>query len=158
MAFIDYFSSNHGALFFAIAGVSLVLELAVMGLSGLLLFFSIGCLTTAILSQAGVITGWESEIFSVGVFSVAAAVLLWKPLKLFQSRDIPVDNSSDLIGRIVMAINTINSCEGSIKYSGVSWQARIDPLADTTEIDEGSTCKITKIEGTLLFVDKVNSE
>ncbi len=69
MDFIHYFSSNHASLLFLIAGITLVLELAVMGLSGLLLFFSIGCFITATLTHFGIISGWESEVYSVVIYT-----------------------------------------------------------------------------------------
>ncbi len=84
MDIIQYFSDNHASLLFLLAGIAFVIELAVMGLSGFVLFFAIGCFITGILSYIGILSGWESEAFSVGVLSCISALILWKPLKRFQ--------------------------------------------------------------------------
>jgi membrane protein implicated in regulation of membrane protease activity len=152
MDIINYFSSNHASLLFAIAGVALVLELAVMGLSGLLLFFSIGCFITATLTHFGIISGWESEVFSVGLFSCITALLLWKPLKRFQEKGVPQDNSSDMTGREVPCAETINKTQGAIRYSGINWPARLDSSAKVSEIAEGELCVIVNVDGNVMLV------
>ena len=65
---VDYLLANHDKLLYSLAGISLVVELAVIGLSGPLVFFAIGCTFSGILVSAGIISGWEVEIFSVGIF------------------------------------------------------------------------------------------
>lgn len=155
MDIITYFSENHASLLFLLAGIAFVVELTVMGLSGLVLFFAIGCFITGILTQVGVLNGWESEVFSVGLFSAIAAITLWKPLKRFQSRAIPTDTSSDLVGREVMCKHTITALAGSVRHSGIDWQARLSPQSETDSINKGELCKIVKIDGTLLIVDVV---
>jgi membrane protein implicated in regulation of membrane protease activity len=153
---IQYFSDNHASLLFLIAGIAFVIELAVMGLSGFVLFFAIGCFITGILSYAGILSGWESEAFSVGVLSCTSALILWKPLRRFQSREIPIDTSSDLIGREVTCKTEINLSGGIVRHSGIDWQARLDPAGDRIVINSGDLCRIVKTDGTLLMIAAVS--
>jgi membrane protein implicated in regulation of membrane protease activity len=155
MDFIHYFSSNHASLLFLIAGITLVLELAVMGLSGLLLFFSIGCFITATLTHFGIISGWESEVFSVGIFTILTALLLWKPLKRFQEKGVPQDNSSDMTGREVPCAESISKTQGAIRYSGINWPARLDASANVDIINEGDMCVIVNVDGNIMLVEAV---
>ena len=85
MDIVQYFSSNHDQLLYLIAGLSFVIELSVMGLGGPLLFFAAASFITGILVSMGVISGWEAEVFSVGVLTAIIASLLWKPFKRFQN-------------------------------------------------------------------------
>ncbi len=158
MDIIQYFSDSHASLLFLLAGIALVIELAVMGLSGFVLFFAIGCFITGLLSYAGILTGWESEAFSVGVFSCIAALILWKPLRRFQSKAIPVDTSSDLIGREVICKTEVNLSGGMVRHSGIDWLARLDPLGDRIVINHGELCRIVKIDGTMLIVTAVGEK
>lgn len=156
MDIIQYFSDNHASLLFLLAGIAFVIELAVMGLSGFVLFFAIGCFITGILSYAGILTGWESEVFSVGVLSCISAVILWKPLRRFQSKEIPVDTSSDLIGREVTCKKEVNLSGGIVRHSGIDWQARLDPVGDRIVISQGELCRIVKTDGTMLLVAAID--
>jgi hypothetical protein len=155
---IQYFSDNHASLLFLIAGIAFVVELAVMGLSGFVLFFAIGCFVTALLTYAGILNSWESEAFAVGILSCIAAVILWKPLRRFQSKQIPVDTSSDLIGREVTCKKEINLSQGTVRHSGVDWQARLDPRGDRIIIHKDELCRIIKTDGTILIVTAADKE
>ncbi len=156
MDLIEYFSNNHASLLFLLAGIAFVVELTVMGLSGLILFFAIGCFITGVLTHFGVISGWESEVFSVGLLTFISALLLWKPLTRFQAREIPKDESSDMTGREVVCAETINKAGGSIRYSGINWPARIDPDTDSDIINNGETCIITRVDGNIMLVKSVD--
>ena len=145
------FLENHASLLFLLAGIAFVLELTVMGLSGLVLFFAIGCFITGILTYTGVLTSWEAEVFSVGLLSSIAALILWKPLKRFQSKEIPVDESSDMTGRQVSCAETITAHSGAIRHSGINWPARLES-ASAQDIPAGAQCTITAIDGTVMLV------
>jgi len=82
MDIFQYFSENHASLLFLLAGIAFVIELAIMGLSGFVLFFAIGCFITGLLTYAGVLTSWESEVFAVGALSCISALILWKPISI----------------------------------------------------------------------------
>lgn len=157
MDLLEYFSANHASLLFLIAGIAFVIELAVMGLSGLVLFFAIGCFITAVLTHYGILNGWESEVFSVGLFSCLAAMLLWKPLKNFQTKAIPLDSSSDMAGREVPCSEAIDKTGGAIRYSGINWPARLDTSSEATQINEGDQCVIVSVDGNVMLVTLAGS-
>ena len=85
MEFIQYFLDNHDHTLYLIGGASLVIELTILGLGGPLLFFGLAAFITGALSGLGVISGWESEIFTLGLVTAILAIVLWKPLKNFQN-------------------------------------------------------------------------
>lgn len=148
---VQYFSENHGQLFFLIAGVSFMIELTVMGMSSPILFFAIASFITAILSSFGIISGWELELFSLGLLTAIAALALWKPLKSFQNRGDGKDTSSDMIGLSVPCSVEVTAVDGAIKYSGINWKARLDPQ-QTEPVVEGTMCQISAVEGNVMIV------
>ncbi|MFT6102266.1 MAG: hypothetical protein ACJATV_000743 [Granulosicoccus sp.] len=152
MDIITYFSENHASLLFLLAGIAFVIELTVMGLSGLVLFFAIGCFITGILTYTGVLNSWEAEVFSVGLLSCIAALVLWKPLKRFQSKAIPTDDSSDMTGRHVVCAEAITAANGAIRHSGINWPARLDPSSELDEISKDGQCVIVKVDGNVMLV------
>ena len=70
---MQYFLDNPAHLWFVIAGLSFVIELSIMGLSGPLLFFAIACLATGILVSLGYVNGWQSEILAVGLLTAVTS-------------------------------------------------------------------------------------
>ncbi len=149
---MQYFLENPEHLWFLIAGLSFVIELSVMGLSGPLLFFALASLVTGILVSLGIIVGWQNEIFSVGFLTALIAALLWKPLKSLQNSKEKTDNSSDMVGLTVSASSDINKTSGSIRYSGINWQARLADDANVDTITQGKQCQITAITGNTMLV------
>jgi membrane protein implicated in regulation of membrane protease activity len=135
-----------------LAGIAFIVELTVMGLSGLVLFFAIGCFLTGILTYIGVLNSWEAEVFSVGLLSCLAALILWKPLRRFQSRPVPIDESSDMSGREVACAEIITKTGGAIRHSGINWSARLDSSCTLAVIKEGERCKIVKVDGNVMVV------
>lgn len=151
MDFLDHFFSNHAHLYYAIAGICFVVELTVMGLSGPLLFFAIACFITGVLSSFGLITGWDIELFTLGILTTLITIVLWKPLKGFQNKGVGKDTSSDMIGLQVPCSKDINALGGAIRYSGINWTARLD-IAYSDVIPEGTVCEITAVEGNVMIV------
>jgi membrane protein implicated in regulation of membrane protease activity len=137
-----YISANHAHFFYILAGLSFLVELTVLGLSGPLLFFAIASFMTAILISIGLISGWETEIFTLGVLTALTAFLLWKPLKRFQNSGDGSDNVS----------NTVSVTEGAIRYSGIDWSSRLADGAGVEFIDEGELCVITSVNGNIMLV------
>lgn len=147
-----YISANHAHFFYALAGLSFLVELALLGLSGPLLFFAIATFITATLISMGLISGWEIEIFTLGILTAFTALLLWKPLKRFQNSGNGSDNSSDMIGRQVPVSKTISRTDGSIRYSGINWNSRLDKGAEVEFIAEGNHCIISSVDGNIMLV------
>jgi len=152
---MEYFLDNPDHLWYLIAGISFVVELSIMGLGGPLLFFALASLGTGILVSLGFIVGWQSEILSVGLLTALVAVLLWKPLKLLQNLREKTDNSSDMVGLKVPASSDINNISGSVRYSGIDWQARLADEVDVDSIKDQSQCQIVAITGNTMLVKPV---
>jgi inner membrane protein len=150
---IQHFLDHHDHLLYAIAGVALVLELGLLGISGPLLFFAIAAILTGLLVTLGLINGWELEILSLGVFTALTAVVLWKPLKNFQNTHVPANTSSDMIGRELPVTQTVSRLQGGVSYSGIEWQARLEPGVNDN-IDAGTIVKVVAVDGSLLIVKK----
>ncbi len=149
---MEYFLENPDHLWYLIAGISFVIELSIMGLSGPLLFFAIGSLITGILVSIGFVEGWQSQILTIGLLTALVAVVLWKPLKSLQNSKGKTDNSSDMIGLKVLVSADITETTGSIRYSGINWQARLADDANATTITEQSQCEIVAITGNIMLV------
>lgn len=152
---MEYFLENPDHLWYLIAGISFVIELSIMGLSGPLLFFAIASLTTGILITIGFIEGWQSEIFTVGILTAVVAAILWKPLKSLQDSKDKTDNSSDMVGLTVLASSEINVSSGSVRYSGIDWQARLAEEANGDPINADSQCVIVAITGNIMLVKAI---
>ena len=88
-------NANHDHFFYILAGISFILELSVLGLSGPLLFFAMASLVTALLISFGLLSGWEVEFFTTAVLTGLIALFLWRPLKNFQNSGGGTDTSSE---------------------------------------------------------------
>lgn len=152
MDVINYFSENHAQLLYFIAGLSFVIELTVLGLSGPLLFFAIATVVTGILVHVNVLTGWESEVLSVGVLTVLVALVLWKPLKQFQNSGGGSDTSSDMIGKQVPSSTEITHVAGKVKFSGIDWNARLASDSEVDIIKSDMPCIISGVDGNVMLV------
>lgn len=149
---MEYFLENPDHLWYLIAGVSFVMELSIMGLSGPLLFFAIASLITGILVSFDMINGWQSEVLTVGLLTAFVAAILWKPLKSLQNSKGKTDNSSDMVGLKVLASSNITDTTGSIRYSGINWQARLADDIGIESISAESQCEIVAITGNIMLV------
>ncbi|NQZ50698.1 MAG: NfeD family protein [Moritella sp.] len=150
---IDYLQNNHDQLLYVIGAITLVVELGVIGLSGPLLFFSLGCLATGLLVNLGVIAGWEIEVLSVGLLTAFSALLLWKPLKHFQGDKFVPDTSSDMIGQTVPVSEIVTINGGKVRHSGINWNARLSDSATVEALDTGLRVKIVAVDGNILIVE-----
>ena len=148
----DYFWANHDHFLYLISGLSFLIELSIMGLSGPLLFFAIACLITGVMVSFGIVDTWQMEVLLVGVITALVALVLWKPLKTFQNQGSGKDTSSDMIGLRVPASEGITKQEGSIRYSGINWMARLPVNSDVVKIEKGELCEIIAVEGNTMIV------
>ena len=152
MDIIQYLLDHHDQTFYLIGGLSLIVELTVLGLSGPLLFFGMAAFITGALSSLGIISGWEAEIFTLGISAGILAALLWQPLKRFQNSGGGPDTSSDMIGLQVPASTDINQNSGKIRYSGIDWNARLGRDVASDGIKAKEMCTIIGVEGTIMLV------
>lgn len=157
MDLFQYFANHHAQLLYILAGVSFIVELTVMGLGGPLLFFAVACFLTAVFTSFGLLSGWESELFSVGLLTGIIALLLWKPLKRFQNQGGGPDNSSDMIGLQVPCTAEVTIQSGAVRYSGINWRARLDSESDVKSMQIGELCEITGVEGNIMIVKSIPS-
>ena len=146
------FLEHHQFIWYALAGISLVIELGIMGLSGPLFFFAIASAITGLLVGLGIIDGWAIEVLTVGLLSAVITVIMWKPLKKLQNSRSKTDESSDMIGLQVTVVDEINYASGSIRYSGLNWNARLAEEANVEVIGSNQVCVIVAITGTTMLV------
>ena len=149
---VEYFAQNHDKLLYALAGIILVIELTVLGLGGPLLFIGIACAITGVFVTTGLLGSWEAEVFSVGILSLISAVLLWKPLKQLQGPNKVSDSSSDMIGQIVPVSEQVTRNGGSIRHSGINWQARLDSSSNVDTLESGERVEICGVDGNVMIV------
>lgn len=152
---MQYFLENPDHLWFLVAGLSFVIELSIMGLSGPLLFFAIASLFTGILVSTGLLNEWQTQVLAVGILTAITAIVLWKPLKKFQNTKTTTDSSSDMIGLKVPASADISATSGSIRYSGINWNARLAENCSVDIINDKSLCEIVAISGNTMLVKPV---
>ena len=153
----EYLLINPDKFLYGLAGISLIIELTVIGLSGPLLFFAIGCALTGILISLGILNSWEMEVLSVGLMSILTAVVLWKPLKHFQGSKAVTDSSSDMIGKVVPVSVTITIDTGTIRHSGINWTARLASSCKQNSIESGEKVLITGVDGNIVLVNSITS-
>ena len=154
MSLFEYIAGHHAEVFYFVAGISLIIELTITGLSGPLLFVAFASLLTGLSIDLGLISGWETEIFVLGVLSAVITLVLWKPFKNFQNDSDGSDSSSDMIGKQVPVSAEITAASGSIRYSGINWNSRLVEGV-STPIAEGQNCIITAVDGNIMIVEAV---
>ena len=154
MSLFEYIAGHHAEVFYFVAGISLIIELTITGLSGPLLFVAFASLLTGLSIDLGLISGWETEIFVLGILSAAITLVLWKPFKNFQNDSDGSDSSSDMIGKQVPVSAEITAASGSIRYSGINWNSRLVEGV-STPIAEGQNCIITAVDGNIMIVEAV---
>lgn len=152
---IDYFSQHQDYLFYTIAGICLLIELGLTGISGPLLFVAIGSLITGILISLGLIHAFSIAVVMLAGVSVASAALLWQPLKKLQNKEVGPEVSSDMVGKILPVTATITQTDGRVGYSGIDWLARLDSM-HSEPIEVENRVEVTSVDGTILIVKPLN--
>jgi len=152
MEIINYFSENNAQLFYLVAGISFVLELGVLGMTGPLLFFAIASVVTGLLIQSNLISSWESQFLCVGVLTAIITLFSWKPLKRFQNSGGGADTSSDMIGKKVPSASEITHENGKVRFSGIDWSARLAIDCEEESVKANTSCIITGVEGNIMLV------
>jgi hypothetical protein len=155
---VEYLLNHHDKFLYLLAGLSLVVELAIVGLSGPLLFFAIGCAVSGLLVTIGLIDSWELEVLSVGLISASSAVALWKPLRKFQGSSLVGDSSSDMIGKIVPVSEEVTALGGSIRYSGINWQAKLHENSSEDPLQKDTRVVITAVSGNVMIVRRPGAD
>lgn len=158
---IDYFAQHQDYFFYALAGICLLVELALLGISGPLLFVALGSLLTGLFISLGLVHAFSVAVVLLAGLSVASAALLWGPLKKMQNKEVGPETSSDMVGKILVATTAITQVDGRVSYSGIEWMARLDTSnVDASEIETinaQSQVEVTSVDGTVLKVKPVSS-
>ncbi len=148
---IDYFSQHQDYFFYALAGICLLIELALLGISGPLLFVALGSLLTGVFISLGLVHAFSVAIVLLAGLSVSSAALLWGPLKKLQNKEAGPETSSDMVGKVLLVTARISQIEGRVSYSGVEWMARLDS-ASLEPVEAENLVEVTSVDGTLLRV------
>ena len=102
----------------------LVIEIAFLGFATFVLFFvGLAMLVTGALMALGVLPeGINIAVIAVSLLSIAAAIVLWKPLKNIQS---PTEEENIEVGfvghRFQVDADIAPDQPGSYAYSGIVW-------------------------------------
>ena len=153
---IDYFSQHHDYLFYAIAAICLLIEIAFLGMSGPLLFVAIGSFITGVFLSLGLVHLFSVAVVLLAGFSVASAALLWHPLKKLQNKAVGPETSSDMVGKVLSVTSRITQVDGRVSYSGVEWLARLDN-SSSESVEPENRVVVTSVDGTLLLVKKYSA-
>ncbi len=148
---MEYFTQHQDYFFYALAGICLLVELSLLGMSGPLLFVAIGSVITGVLLSLGIIHSFGIALVALGVISLASAAILWGPLKKLQNKEVGPETSSDMVGKVVPVTARITQTDGRVSYSGVEWLARLDS-SSSEPIEAESRVKVTSVDGTILVV------
>ena len=141
---LDFLVNNMWAMWLFIAAAFLVLEAATSALVSI--WFVAGAVLVSILSL------WVKNIpAQIIIFIVASALFMFLCRRFFnKSRAEKLDDTSaKLIGKTATVQTNITANEGKVLIGDVYWRAVAD-----TEILEGESVIITKVDGNLLTVEK----
>ncbi len=148
---MEYFTQHQDYFFYALAGVCLIIELSLLGISGPLLFVALGSVITGVLMSLGLIHSFSIALVVLAGVSVSSAALLWAPLKKLQNKEVGPETSSDMVGKVVPVTARITQTDGRVSYSGVEWLARLDNSSNEP-IEAESRVQVTSVDGTILVV------
>jgi membrane protein implicated in regulation of membrane protease activity len=151
---MEYFTQHQDYFFYALAGICLLVELSLLGMSGPLLFLAIGSVITGALISLGIIHSFGIALVALGSVSLASAALLWTPLKKLQNKEIGPEISSDMVGKVVPVTARITQADGRVSYSGVEWLARLDSSSHEP-VETENRVQVTSVDGTILVVKAV---
>ncbi|MCU7960534.1 MAG: NfeD family protein [gamma proteobacterium symbiont of Bathyaustriella thionipta] len=153
---MDYITTHQAESWFLLGCLLLVLDMTVFGFSsGVFLFVGIGGLITGLLMLVGILPETQMVgIASIGLLSVAAAVLLWKPLKKMQKKGVvKPENTSDFIGYEFILADDISPQQNSrIRYSGVDWRVELAAGSEQAAIKKGTRVKVMSIDSGIFRV------
>jgi len=148
---VAYFAQHLDYFFFALAGICLLVDLSILGMSGPLLFVGIGALVTGLFLSVGWLEHFSASLAIFAGFSAASAALLWAPLKRLQNKEVGPETSSDMVGKVIPASARITKTDGRVYYSGIEWLARLDASSDAP-IEAETQVEITSVDGTIMLV------
>ncbi|WP_339719389.1 NfeD family protein [Marinomonas primoryensis] len=153
---MDFFTNNLAQSLFVVGLILLVVEVTVLGFSTFVLFFvGLAAMVTGALLYLGILPdNVLSAMFSMGVLTLLAALLLWKPLKRMQSKVSSKKIKSDFIDHRFILKETVSPTQSpKHHYSGVEWA-----LISDESIAAGTKVEVTEAEVGKLHIKAVESE
>jgi membrane protein implicated in regulation of membrane protease activity len=127
-----------------------------LGFSTFVLFFvGLAAMVTGALLYLGILPdNVLSAMFSMGVLTLLAALLLWKPLKRMQSKVSSKKIKSDFIDHRFILKEAVSPTQSpKHHYSGVEWA-----LISDESIAAGTKVEVTEAEVGKLHIKAVESE
>lgn len=136
---MEWILGNLGqVLIFAGLGL-LAIEVTVLGFSTFFLFFlGLASLMSGILMYIGVVPETVvNALIALAVFTLASALLLWRPLKTMQNKVDRKPVQSDVIGHSFALESDIGpAAAGTHRFSGVTWKLKsAETLSAGTEVE-----------------------
>ncbi|AWY00481.1 activity regulator of membrane protease YbbK [Marinomonas primoryensis] len=153
---MDFFTNNLAQSLFVVGLILLVVEVTVLGFSTFVLFFvGLAAMVTGALLYLGILPDSVlSAMFSMGVLTLLAALLLWKPLKRMQSKVSSKKIKSDFIDHRFILKEAVSPTQSpKHHYSGVEWA-----LISDESIAAGTKVEVTEAEVGKLHIKAVESE
>jgi membrane protein implicated in regulation of membrane protease activity len=147
---------NDPAIFSLIAGLVLLgVDIFIIGLSPVM-FVALGALAAGVILY---VTGWRVSLVGAAalwaVISLVITAVGWRPLRRFQSADVQEDESSDLIGRELVATHEVTKAGGVVHWSGVEWQAQLSDDAAVDALHAGERARVVKVKNLALILEPV---
>ena len=153
---MDFFTNNLAQSLFVVGLILLVVEVTVLGFSTFVLFFvGLAAMVTGALLYLGILPdNVLSAMFSMGVLTLLAALLLRKPLKRMQSKVSSKKIKSDFIDHRFILKEAVSPTQSpKHHYSGVEWA-----LISDESIAAGTKVEVTEAEVGKLHIKAVESE
>ncbi|OEF23520.1 NfeD family protein [Vibrio rumoiensis] len=135
--------------------IALIIEVVVLGFATFILFF-IGL--ALFITGLSMYLGWldasvNMAMWSSIILTFGFALILWKPFKKLQNKQVTQDTSSDFAQETFVLTGDVNRTSNDVlhAYSGINWKVRSEqPLT------AGQTVKVVKTEVGILWVIAVN--
>ncbi len=124
-----------------------------------LLWFGFGALAAAALSFAGFGFAWQFAVFAiVSVGLTALSRTIFSKYLVGKDEDAMKMGVDSLPGRIATVTEASRGAlrEGAVKVYGSTWTAF--PIGEDTELREGEKVEVVSVEGSSLYVRRINRE
>ena len=156
MGLLEYFNENQASFWFALGALALVIELAVLGMSTIILFLiGLGALVTGLLVYLGIVpSGWLAGFAVMGITSFVLGVALWKPLKKYQAAEPPRSGqSSDFIGHEFELSSLLDrETHSTHQFSGVTWRVDLAREEGDKSLASGDRVRVVALHPGILVV------
>lgn len=147
---MDIIANNLAQSLFIVGLILLVIEVAVLGFSTFVLFFvGLAAMATGALVYIDILpNSLLSASFSMGVMTVLATLVLWKPLKRMQSQVSTKKTKSEFTDHQFYLKEPVSPTQSpKYHYSGIEWS-----LVSEEPIAAGTKVEVTEAEVGMLHI------